>query len=402
MPELEEGLGLAGLGLAPKEYKFFGGSVSLFYDDAEHEYTRFDAAGNLYIVPGVTSAIHIIDKSDALTQWAANQATEYVESKVAEERVKFFEIAAACGDVLAPDTQVQIEASLVLSWLNDARFAFRKYKEAAADTGKIAHDWVEQYIRSLIHNEPAQTAELLANLPEDERARNGALAALDWMTKHKVRWVCTERKIYSRDHDYAGTLDGLAYISSCGDPECCGRTNMETGEKEAVFFENVLCMIDWKTSNRLYAEYEYQTAAYLKQQQEERGYVIPLRFIIRLGKDDAQFEARLLFEDTIERDFHIFLECLALYRSIEGRKRGERAVRDILKALFKAQKEAAIAAEKAEKKAKKDLLKFQKASMFEDLRRRGFTIKAARAAIKEAFAAQPNDDEEIVEEAIAA
>lgn len=396
VPTMEAALGIAPIQEPTKHY-FYNGEVVVHYDDVEHSYTRFDAAGLPVLIPGVTSAVHIIDKSGPLTQWAANKATEYIGDKVEEERALF---VAATGS----DEGFSIPAETVLGWLDAARFNFNEYKKAAADTGHVAHDYVERWIKALIRECHDTLAELEKNPPEDERARNGATAALAWMKAHNVRWVFTERKIYSRKHDYAGTADGLAWVDSCGNAECCGRLNVATGQKEALHFVNVLVLIDWKTSNRLYEEYEYQTAAYVVAIEEETGRKIEFRFIIRLGKEDAEFESRLLFNDDMERDFRIFLKCLALYIDIDGRKRREREVRDTVKAILKAAKEAA---EEAEKKRKRDLRQFitwSRAALYSAYRDQGMTVKASKSAVTAAFKTllAAEEPEEEIEEALAA
>lgn len=343
--------GLEGLGPAPSQYSFYNGEVTIYFDESLHEYTRFDAMNGLVIVRGVTSAVHIIDKSDALTQWAANMTTDYIREKLTATEQ---EARTLLPHLFADGTPFTLEASTVESWLNDARFNFSKYKKAAADTGKLAHEWIEHFIRALMSENWDQVLELQQNLPEDPRAYSGVVAALDFMAQHKVRWVMTEEKIYSREYDYAGTCDGLAYVSSCANPECCGYTDPNTGERVALVFSDVLTVIDWKTSNRLYEEYEYQTAAYLEAIHEMTGMRAQFRFITRLGKEDAKFEARLLREDTQFRDMKIFLQCLDLYRSVEERKDADRSVRETIKLVLKAKKEADVAAEKAAKAAARE------------------------------------------------
>jgi translation initiation factor 2B subunit (eIF-2B alpha/beta/delta family) len=122
------------------------------------------------------------------------------------------------------------------------------------------------------------------------------------MVAHNVRWLRTERKIYSRKYQYAGTLDGLATVDSCQDVACCGR-----------IYQDELSLIDWKSSNHLRTEYLYQTAAYQQAEQEEFGCDIKARWILRLGKEDGKFEA--WYEQNFEQDFEAFLGCLNLYRA---------------------------------------------------------------------------------------
>lgn len=357
----------------PVEYKFYGGAVSIFYDDDTHSYVRY-VDGIALNIPSATTALHVIDKSAALTQWSSNLCAEYIQAKLADN----------------PLQEAIVERAEVKSWLDRARFAHRDYKEAAADTGKLAHAWIEDYLRVVIRHGPQdpQIQELLANMPEDPRARNGCQAAMAWITKHKVRWVYTERKIYSRLHDYAGTCDGVAYVTACGDPECCGRwIKNEAGRWNLVAetFVDVLAVTDWKTSNDLYMEYELQVAAYLKALNEELGMSIQHRFITRLDKDDASFESRYLPPDTIDRDFNTFRRCLALYRAINDTKESEQAQRKEIKDQIRQDREEAEAASKAARVAeslRKKEYKVASEALYKKLRKGGFSVKDAKALIK--------------------
>ena len=110
----------------------------------------------------------------------------------------------------------------------------------------------------------------------DERARQAAIAALKWMKAHKVEWLRTEEK-YTARIDFAGTLDGVAYVDSCSDPACCTEQ-----------YKHRLCLIDFKTSNHLSTPYCFQTAAYQQAIQEENKGAIEGRFVLRLGKIDEE------------------------------------------------------------------------------------------------------------------
>ena len=145
--------------------------------------------------------------------------------------------------------------------------------------------------------------ELLKATPQDERAKNACLAALDWMHYHNVRWIHTERKIYSRKHKYAGTMDGLCWVNSCQDQLCCPQP-----------FKDRLSIIDWKTSRFLYPEYLLQTAAYEAAYVEETKQKVEDRWILKLDKETAKFEPWHLEAETFKDDFDAFLAALDLRR----------------------------------------------------------------------------------------
>jgi hypothetical protein len=116
----------------------------------------------------------------------------------------------------------------------------------------MAHDWLELYIKAWMADDQVTIQGLMTQMCKDERATNCAIAALDWMKAHNVRWLSTERKVYSKKHDCCGTLDGFAWTDSCTDTSCCPAP-----------YKDHLSLIDWKTANWLYVEFLFQTAAYL-------------------------------------------------------------------------------------------------------------------------------------------
>lgn len=340
-----------------EEYLFYNGEVTLHYEPKRHQYLLSED-GDLTPVDGVTSTCHIIDKSFALVPWACRMMAAKLLSTV--PTLKLWK------GQLTESMNLQDFQKLVL----DAKDAHREQLEAAGDTGHTAHAWIETYIKLLIagrDTNPAKLAEFrnkvdnhLANLPDDERAANCCKAALEWMENHKVHWLSTERKIYHRTYRYAGTMDGLCYVSSCSNPHCC---------KDS--FKDRLTIADWKTSNYLYIEYLLQTAAYQTAYNDEMHatwvadnnsphgspYPVEDRWIIRLGKDDGDFQAwHATYEDLAE-DWQGFLTALNLKRLTESITRRikdrENQTRAAVKAERKAQKEAEEKAERERKAAER-------------------------------------------------
>ncbi len=328
------------LGPSPTAYRMYGGTETIYFGDLEgktHTYFRVQDGEEIRI-PGVTTIVGVYDKSPQLMQWAANMATDYIEQKL---------------DSLGIHPAGSVDISEIRGWLQKARFNHKDYKETAAEIGKIAHNWLEDYIKADISGRSDKMCELMQVLPENEQARNGCLAALDWMKAHKVKWVDTERKVYSVLHQFAGTTDGICYITSCGNAECCGQWVKADNrwERVAVNFSDVLADADWKTSNQLHESYNWQTAAYTIALNEEIGpdsefkelsEPIRYRVVARLGKEDAKFEARLLLPDTLDRDFDTFLACLLLYTRTEKAEEAQKKFRRELRYQTKQDKDAAL------------------------------------------------------------
>jgi hypothetical protein len=216
-----------------ESYRFYNDTIELRFDKDEHQYLLVDG-DQLVNIPSVTQIVHIIDKSNALIAWGCKMMSQKL-----------------LASVDLPSTRAEFE-KLVL----EAKSAHTEKLEEAGNIGHLAHSWLEKHIENQLN----QFCILDNPLPEDERAISCINAALDWEKKHNVKWVCTEQKVYSKEHKFAGTTDGLALIDSCNDPLCCSEE-----------FKGRLSVVDWKTSNALYPDYCYQTAAYLLALIEEYG-----------------------------------------------------------------------------------------------------------------------------------
>jgi hypothetical protein len=200
----------------------------------------------------------------------------------------------------------------------------------AGDIGHKAHAWIEGAIKAAIKgfSQP--------ELPTDEKVKSCCEAFVSWSTAHQVGWAATERIVYSKLYKYAGTLDGLAYVSSCGDPLCC-----------KTEFRDRLSIIDHKTSNGLYLEYLLQTSAYWQALVEEDPTLSPQdRWINRFGKEDGVFESwHAEGEDLFKQDFAAFLAAHNLVKAVdvvEERLADEKGMKKAHKlAKEKAEREAA-------------------------------------------------------------
>lgn len=319
-----------------EKYVFYNGEVELRYNVKDHVYMLVTPKG-LAVQDGVTSICHIIDKSEILIPWGC--------------KVMGIKLVVDIPKAVLPTGEVVVLQQTLADFelaVQKAKTAHKDKLEDAGEVGHIAHNWVEQWIKAVLKSDDSRKEELLANMPKDERASNGAVAALDWMQRHNVRWISTERKIYSRKYGYAGTLDGLCVVDACDDSQCCPHQ-----------FKDRLSISDWKTSNGLYPEYRLQTAAYQQAHQEESGEAVADRWIIRLDKVTAKFEAWHLEAEAFPGDLKAFLDALDLTRSIRAIKADIDARKDVQRTenkrvrveAKKLKDEAAAEAKKAKKDA---------------------------------------------------
>lgn len=314
-------------------YNFYNNTIKIHFDPAAHVYYRFDDEGVRHDIDGVTSVLGVISKP-FLIPWATKLCIETLQGHLVNKET---------GAINSFTTEE------LMAWMHEAKNKHRERLETAGDIGHIAHDCLEKSIQYAIDHTEGIVLKLYG-LPQDETpenvmAINCVLAAWDWMKGHNVRWLATERKIYSKEYNVAGTEDGVCIVDSCSDLKCCrGR-----------LFRDHKAIADWKSSNQLSDSYAYQLAIYQFAQIEEFGEFIPDRWCLRLGKLDGQFEPWYLPSDYFEADLNAFLAALNLYRSLKeitARRSKDKAE---LRAILKTIKTEAKAAEKAQEQSERKL-----------------------------------------------
>ncbi len=258
-----------------QEISLYKGEVKLKFFPLTHIYMM-----NGKRCKSPTGAINIIDKWKQLSGWAFGLIEDFLLTYEGH-----------------PITPEMIEEAIEQP---------NKVKTEAAGIGTEAHDWIEQFIKG---NKPP--------MPEREGAAKAVAAFLDWTKEHKIKFIASEKLVYSKKYGYAGTLDGIAKVGS----------------------EKLPYIIDYKVSKGLYPGVAMQTAAYQYADMEESGTKYAGRFAIRLTKETEEeynlreekklakymkknpgksyeiapwkpFEARLL--TNYERDIEIFLLALNL------------------------------------------------------------------------------------------
>jgi hypothetical protein len=324
--------------------------VVLFFDPIPHDYW-IEVDGQRVDVPNVTTVLgKALDKSFALVPWGTKLTVETI-------RARLFN---ADGSINSLSTEEWNQL------LEEAKNKHKEKLEDAGNIGKRAHDALEETIKEAIATTDGyvRSARYAPGLPEFyaagsdvalelrlSMARSAYMAGLDFIRKHDVQFISTEKKVLSRSYFYTGTSDGVGWVTICSDPKCC--RGYQAGTR-------VLACIDWKSSNQLVTSYALQTAAYVFAEIEESGLPITHRFINRLGKTDSSFEVWLCGPDLFEADLNTFLDCLKLYNSsnlLDERRKAEKdAVRQLVKAEKDKAKTAKLEAERLEKLAKKEAL----------------------------------------------
>ncbi len=373
MEDLEEQLTASGV--LSETLSHYDGEVQLHYHAPLHVYYTVDEDGVKRLVPGSTTVCGTLDKSGPLTQWAANKTVEFIIENFPRvgSRTELMENFQEFRNKAPWSDYKDINAGLascttyeLAKLLNEARFNFRSIKEKAGNIGHIAHEWLEGYVKAFINTASHDTFveaaygrpmplfdPRLTEHPHEDlvKATNSIMVALKWFGRHGFNPIFSEKKVYSREFGYAGTLDWLAYITSCGDYDCC------------PFDGEALVLGDFKTSNSLYDEYRMQLASYRHAIEEEYPqYQIGAIQILRLGKEDGDFEVMPVSKECFEGDLDGFLGLLQAYhwrKQIDFDRRYEKDAEKAEKNAAKDAEKAAKALAKAEKvrlKAEKDAL----------------------------------------------
>lgn len=236
-----------------KQYKLYKNTVLLDFDEEKHIYTVDGKK-----IEGVTGVTGVIAKP-ALIYWAVNQAIGYLQ--MALKPGKSYD---------------ELELKKLLE---DAKFAHRKVTTTAGDIGTLVHEAIETYIKEGKITEPV-----------NDKAKESFKQFVKWATDNKVKFLESERKLYSKEKGYAGTMDFYC-------------------EKQGKFFIG-----DTKTSSGIYDEMWFQTSGYQQAYQEETGAKVDGHIIVRVGKDGT-IEVKENYE--YEKNVIAFNGALVLYRRIQ-------------------------------------------------------------------------------------
>jgi hypothetical protein len=182
---------------------------------------------------GVTTLIGIKDKSKALSIWQQQLTADFLFGLLAK-KIKINE-----EKVVEAIIQCDIK------------------RDEAADIGKEIHSWCEKYIR---HKLGEKGFESVPDIPSFPEAVIGVNAFLQWEKEHKVKFVSTEKVVYSLKENFIG-IEDVTFIA-----------------------DGLFCDADFKSSNGLYNGVRLQTAAYAYARMEDGGRKSQGRWAIRLSK----------------------------------------------------------------------------------------------------------------------
>lgn len=169
---------------------------------------------------------------------------------------------------------------------------YRDTRDTAASIGTVAHDRIDCAIhgREFDGYPDGFTAEQVRSV------ESAYEAFCHWKDAFKPEIVCTETPLVSEEHRFGGTLDAVAKLG---------------GE---------LVMLDWKSSNGVYAEYVIQVAAYRFLWNTHDPRPLKSGHLLRVDKEYGSFTHHSFPERVLDlgwKQFLCFRECYELDKELQ-------------------------------------------------------------------------------------
>lgn len=278
-----------------ERFQLYNGEVELLviFNNDKHEY-RVKKAGEddsaAVLVPGPTTPLGVLDKP-LLVPWAAKMTVKDMgwypkQDWTPDGYIKISEAIQSVGFERMVSIHNRIKTMSPKEYwdsLNNAKGAYRRGKEDAADAGTLVHKFVEEYINWTMGKGKKPT------MPKLPQVKEGVQAWLKWIKSvGDIKFTLSEQKIYSRQHGYAGTLDFACVING------------------------VPTMGDLKTSNFFYPEMFWQISAYqfarIEEFPEEH---YDQQILVRCGKDGS---LEVKTSDRYQQSIEAFLATWVIWR----------------------------------------------------------------------------------------
>lgn len=219
---------------------------------------------------GVTTVLQVIAKPN-LIQWAADMACDYIKGSLDIEKTQY-----------SHQVQFKDEFDDVLA---EARVAHRKKKEKAGAQGTDTHAQIEEYVKAAIKEGGELSGWMCAN--------DAVASFVDWSIKNKIKFIESEKVMYSKDWFVGGTCD-LVF------------------EQEGKRYVG-----DIKTMKKMWDRVPYfQCAAYMKMLKETDKTKYDGSCIINIPKETNQVETFYSYDH--ESDLKAFEAALTLYRALQN------------------------------------------------------------------------------------
>lgn len=163
---------------------------------------------------------------------------------------------------------------------------YKESRDEAAGAGTLAHLMIEQHLIGGDVN--------VIDGPEEqlEKAKSAFVGFLRWMDATKFEVKKTECPLVSEQHLFGGTLDCIGILGG------------------------MLVLGDWKSSNRIYADYLCQLGGYaILWEENNPGEKLQEAHLLRFGKEFADFHHHSWPRSVLEVGMDSFLGMRKLYEN---------------------------------------------------------------------------------------
>jgi hypothetical protein len=246
-----------------KIISLYKGTIKIkFVTDHADKHKYYDEKGNYS--PGVTYFTGVIDKSRAFVPAALKK------------------MAMSLGD--------HIGEVLTQEMIDVGKNEWGKQSKEAKDVGTEIHAWISEWIKTR-----------KVPIPERLEVKNGINAFMQFQDAHKVKWLESERLVYSKKHKYPGTADAIGKIG-----------------KDLILFDFKSTKPSSVSPDGIYPEHSIQAAGYQIAWEEETGKKMAYRIVIALHKETGDVKFREFRNN--EKDKKTFLHCVGLRRGLDELK----------------------------------------------------------------------------------
>lgn len=232
---------------------------------------RFYHTPNGSSYPSVTTVLNIVDKSAALTKWAAKLERDLVMDTA----------VTAYGQLSAGAMPNAYEFRHALQAALPIEMAHKTALVTAGGIGSEVHNRIEAYLNGVPYDRPLSHS-----------AQRAFEEFREWWQKTVYEPVVIEGRVVSEKHGYAGTTDLLVQASTAGHP----------------------VIIDFKTSKWISWTYFLQLAAYREALVEMGHPRADTGFIIKLPKELGK-RLEVVPVPDLDTHFQSFLHALHLYNA---------------------------------------------------------------------------------------
>lgn len=229
---------------------------------------EFKKEGHIYTLngkrlTGITTILGVISKP-ALIGWSAKMSSEYVLNNLKDIK----DLERVC---------------------EEAKTAHARKRDKAGDAGTDVHEIIEAEIKNAIEN----TEGFISPKWKEQYDGKQVINFLDWAVKNKVKFLESEKMVYSEKLFCAGTYDFKCEI------------------------DKKIYIGDIKTSSGIYDRTPFaQTAAYqMMELENEPNNQIDGRLIINIKKNGTFNEDKDVYSsEYYKEDLELFMSALSIYR----------------------------------------------------------------------------------------